>query len=443
MANQLYFSRDTKVYIEFNGVTWEVPVLDGFSFSQANNTSEITLSEMESSAGVSRRGRRAFNDSLAAGEWSFSTYVRPFASASGGALGDSDEQDAGGYDSLGSADLGTDTHAVEEVLWAMMAGATTYDQSANSYKRGSDTVITPASGSSAINFAASNVSVLQPDANLANIYFVMGDSNRTVIKLVGTVVNEASIDFEIDGIATIAWSGNCSEVLDFTGSVVESSGEPNHDATTNDGGTIAIGDVWLDTNDGHRLYVMTNVSNGTEEGTKFINEAITDSTTFIRNRLTSLTVNGSNTTGLNSSYDVTLTGGNITISNNITFITPEELGIVNVPVGDVTGTRSVSGSFNCYLTLNTANKTGSGSGADRSRDLFEDLRALTSTVTNSVALTFSIGGSAGNRLEVSMPTCHLEIPTHSIEDVISLETNFQALPSAIDGTNEMTLTYRE
>ena len=50
-----------------------------------------------------------------------------------------------------SADSGTDTHAVEEVLWAMMAGATTYDQSANSYKRGTSTVITPASGSSAIN----------------------------------------------------------------------------------------------------------------------------------------------------------------------------------------------------------------------------------------------------------------------------------------------------
>ena len=40
-----------------------------------------------------------------------------------------------------------------------------------------------------------------------------------------------------------------------------------------------------------------------------------------------------------------------------------------------------------------------------------------------------------------MPTCHLEIPTHSIEDVISVETNFNALPSTIDGTNEVTLQY--
>ena len=39
-------------------------------------------------------------------------------------------------------------------------------------------------------------------------------------------------------------------------------------------------------------------------------------------------------------------------------------------------------------------------------------------------------------------TAHIEIPTHSIDDVISLETNFQALPSAIDDTDEVVLTYK-
>ena len=55
MAQQLYFSRDTKMFLEFDSFVWEIPVLDGFSFSQATNSSEITLNEMESSAGVSRR----------------------------------------------------------------------------------------------------------------------------------------------------------------------------------------------------------------------------------------------------------------------------------------------------------------------------------------------------------------------------------------------------
>ena len=135
-------------------------------------------------------------------------------------------------------------------------------------------------------------------------------------------------------------------------------------------------------------------------------------------------------------YSITLTGGNITMSNNVTFITPEELGIVNTAIGHVTGTRSVSGSMNCYLSKDTT-------ATNNSADLWEDLKSISTTVTNSFALNFKIGGATANtaRLEVNMPTCHLEIPTHSIEDVISVETSFNALPSTIDGTNEVTLKY--
>ena len=82
MATQLYFSRDTKVYVEFDGKVWEVPVLDGFSFSQGKQyVRNYTKRNGVIWRNVSRRGRRAFNDSLAPGEWSLSTYVRPFTAA--------------------------------------------------------------------------------------------------------------------------------------------------------------------------------------------------------------------------------------------------------------------------------------------------------------------------------------------------------------------------
>tara|TARA_R110000764_G_scaffold49034_2_gene108638 strand:- start:123 stop:413 length:291 start_codon:yes stop_codon:yes gene_type:complete len=84
MADKLFFSRDVKVFIDDGTNSWTLPVLDGFSFSQATNTSEITLNEMASSTGVSRRGRQMFTDSYAPAEWSFSTYVRPFVSAGSG-----------------------------------------------------------------------------------------------------------------------------------------------------------------------------------------------------------------------------------------------------------------------------------------------------------------------------------------------------------------------
>ena len=111
MADTLYFSRDTKMYVKIGSAIWEIPVLDGFSFSQGNNSTEVTLSEAESSTGVSKRGRKVFNDSLAPVEFSFSTYARPFLSAGSGG---------------GAADGSAKQHAVEEVLWALMAGPATY-----------------------------------------------------------------------------------------------------------------------------------------------------------------------------------------------------------------------------------------------------------------------------------------------------------------------------
>ena len=412
------------MFLEFDSFVWEIPVLDGFSFSQATNSSEITLNEMESSAGVSRRGRRAFNDSLAPGEWSFSTYVRPFTAA-------------GASQGTGSADAAAEVHAVEEVLWALMAGADNYTSS--KYDKGGTDVLVPAGSEMNINFDSSNVAQL----STFNLYFVLGNANRTVMKLEGCVVGEASLDFDIDGIATIAWSGNAANVLDFTGSTIEATSAPAFDANTKDGSEIAVGDVFLDTDNGHKLQIVTvKPGSGTVSLGSYVNEAITTTTNFIRNRLTVLTVtpttrdpDSDGTPELETNYSLTLTGGNVTISNNITFITPEEIGTVNVPIGHVTGTRSVSGSFTCYLTEDT-------STANASRDFFEDLRAITNVVTNSFALVFKVGGASGTGLELNMATSHVEIPTHSIEDVISLETNFQALPSTIDGTNELTLKYR-
>ena len=381
MAQQLYFSRDTKVYVEIGANVWELPVLDGFSFSQATNVSEIALSEMEDSAGTSKRGRRAFNDSLAPAEWSFSTYVRPFVSAGTGA---------------GAADTAANHHAVEEVLWALMAGPATY--ASNTFPG-----FTADTTDLNIDFSNSNKSTL----GTASIYFVVGNANKKVYKLTNAVVNEATLNFEIDGIAMIDWSGFAAEVVDDT-----ATGLP----------------------------------------TATIYEDVTATDNFIRNRLTQLTItptgldenglvienldpDGDTVNELEASYDLTLTGGSITITNNITYITPEELGVVNVPIGHVTGGRAVSGSFTCYLLKDTA-------GTNKSTDFFQDLKSISNVVTNSFALTFKVGGTSAPALELAMPTAHVDIPTHSIEDVISLETNFNALPSSIELTDEVALTYK-
>jgi hypothetical protein len=353
----LHFSRDTKVFCKQGSNVWELPVLDGFSFSQATNASEITLNEMESSSG-SRRARQMFNDSYAPAEWSFSTYARP--------------------------NYGT---VAEEALWANFIAA-------NSYSGSWSAGVTVSGGTTTFDFDDSNKAAL----GTFDLFFVMGavsdtDNNYdgsaagagvSIYKLEGCVANEVSVDFDIDGISTLNWSG--------FGKII------TEEDTFNASGAI--------------------------------DRAITSTSNFIRNRLTTLDVSSS-ISGSSVTYALTLTGGNITFANNITFLTPETLGIVNQPLGHVTGTRSISGNFTCYLDT----------AANKSRELFEHVIEATTTVTNSFDMAFNIGGGTAPKLVVDIPTAHLEVPTHSIDDVISIEANFHALPSTIDGTDEATVAY--
>ena len=110
-------------------------------------------------------------------------------------------------------------------------------------------------------------------------------------------------------------------------------------------------------------------------------------------------------------------------------MTPETLGIVNQPLGHVTGTRNIGGNITCYLDNDTLG----------SAELFEDAIEATTDIQNVCSFTFDIGASAAPYLLMTLPTCHIEVPTISIDDVISLETNFHALPSAISTTDEITV----
>lgn len=516
MAQQLYFSRDSKLYLEFASKLWEIPVLDGFSFSQSTNTSDITLAEMQGADGISRRGRRLFTDSLAPAEWSFATYVRPFKTTSASA---------------------NEHHAVEEALWAVMAGAdtfgtttlaasidsvtlttdtatdreqgtyivdsedTTYSGStgtgatfqisvdstgkANAVQvvsggtdyvnaetfeipaarvgggtgtvtltiNGLDTgssnaffrttnvdtnsdfdelVSMPTDVSNTINFGQSNRSVLAT----CNLYFVMETSTTKpmVYKLSNAQINEASIDFDVDGIATINWSGFAASVTD-----MQSAGDVHVQAGTSFSTSRAAGDVILDNSDDLKMGIYTAATSGV-----MAQDAGVDSTAnFIRNRLTQCIVSTTDTATAfpSGDYYLTLTGGNVTIANNITYLVPEELGQVNLPIEGVTGGRTVTGNFTCYLTLDT-DGANNGSSVDLFNDMTTSGKGL-DKVVNDFQVTFQIGGStAGDpRLYITCPKVHIDVPVHSVEDVISVETGFGAYTDDFDKADEFVLTY--
>lgn len=551
MTDQLFFSRDTKVYVQKGSYHWEIPVLEGFSFSQGTNTSEITLAEMADSAGTSRRGRQMFNDSLAPAEWSFSTYARPFkSSGSGNANG-----------------VANYHHAVEEVLWAQMVGDGTYSSAASNtggfvLTGGTEATLTALgtdvslTTDGAVDDATTVVFTTMPSTIKVGQRVVIGtvDTHVTSIDSTAksvtfaksvTVADATSVAFKrrfeadttVTGvptttnnngqgatvqIAATSLDGTFSISLDNGGSGYASGDHliisaadiavafstalgrtlaSDYTASSNDGRSTtpststtgtSFSNLQRTTSDTSGLLVGFGGSNKTTLGTfdlvfvlggstgdgskqkvykisnccvneaaldfdidgittinwsgmgtlitdtgesgptgTPVNEGTTDTSNFIRNRLTSLSA-VSSLGGSSVTYDLVLTSGNITITNNMSYLTPETLGIVNTPLGHVTGTRSVTGSFTCYL-----NKEN-----DSSAELFEKLIGNTSTVTNEFALQFNVGGSSSRpRIEFDMDKCHLEIPTHSLEDVISLEASFHALPSSVEDANEVTVRY--
>jgi hypothetical protein len=330
------------------------------------------LNEAQSAAGVSRRGRAMFNDSYAPVEWSFSTYMMPYTSA-GGTQGTSGRGDA----------TDGDHREVSEAMWAMFFGQTV---------------------NAGLTSDATNLDIVQSGANKATVgvfdlYFVLGASHaataynystgatsadQMVYKLSDCSVGEASFDFDLDGIATVNWSGNGKLVTEHAGLNATSTS---------------------------------------------IYEGVSNTTGFIRNRVSDLVISG-DPSGSSVTYVTTLTGGNITMSNNLTYLTPETLGVVNQPLGHVTGSKSIGGNFTCYLD---------NAGSTSSAELFEDLVEATTDIQNSFSLLFDIGASTIPYVKIQMPQCHLEVPTHSIEEVISMETNFHALPSDFDSTDEIDL----
>ena len=233
--------------------------------------------------------------------------------------------------------------------------------------------------------------------NTMSLEFNFG--NSLVYRLNKAVCNSATVNFDVEGIATVEWSGMAATITPLT------------------------------------AHTTTNVSNSGNA----INEGGTsaDTENFIRNRLTSMSIvpkaNGTtigantatNTPFSSTGYNLTLTGGSISIENNISYLTPEELGVVNKPIEHVTGVRNVGGSFTCYLA----------DGTNNSKEFFEDLTTAAGldVITHDFTVVFKVGGASQTpRVEFEMPQVHVEVPSHSVDDVIALETTFTSLQSDME-----------
>jgi hypothetical protein len=540
--------------------TFEVKVLDGYSFSQDVATQDVGVNEAESNCAGSglARGTLSFNTALNPVDVSFSTYVRPFQN--------SIEVDGG--DTGSTADW---IDCVERIFWASAMGTETSwtDVIADSTQAGiTKSIISQDGDSIKFGLGASNSNSLMD----LTLFFVL---EQTTYKILNFNVSSAEVDFSIDGIATINWSGQGSRVLEdeaaheainswvadtdyaavpptttntflrnklsvleltdneagnfnyatLTADVTTTiSGAPaagvvttDADLTTDDayiGGIIYNVDVnewayiydstgvasddvtvssiyttmvnaWSDT-DNIKLYNATTLGitdvdtfsafdattgvltlttatatvddyyNGgrvlnlnTGEWATIIDfETTTDTATIASSDRALVDAWTSSTDQLafftqdqnaGTQYCIPITGATLTLENNFTYLTPEELAIVNLPLAGFAGNRVTSGSFTAYLNT----------GAQGSGGLLQDMLAkIQQSVSNNYHIKFLMGGTTAPYVAFDLPHANISVPTTNVEDLITTEITFSAKPwddtnneASFEDTNELTVEY--
>ena len=416
--------------------TFEIRVQDGYSFTQGTQQQTITLSE---GGNTPVRGQRAFNSQLDPVDFSFSTYICPVLSSNvvtpqervlwNALFGVGDLDSAGtslpvttsatraattgagaatatvvftgdkrslipagtvinfngstAHASwnqpavvIGTPTFSTDTTATVEFFKAPAAAA---NGSAGTGQKAYLGQWAP-SGTQAGQF--SYTSTLASNKNQLQKFGMIFVVDSVVYLVDNCAMDSVSLDFGLDTIATAAWTGKGTAL------------KPAAAIT--------------------RAHLI-NVANATQYPT---------TVNYITNKLSTMTlqsnIGGSDNTGVASTaYAVAITGGNITISNNINYLVPANLGVVNTSIGYFTGQRSVTGNVTAYLRTGETNATG---------DLLAKQLADSSTTTEpKYRVQLEMGGSSNAiKVEFEMPGAVLQIPTVDVQDVVSTTINFNA-----------------
>jgi hypothetical protein len=422
--------------------TYEIQVLDGFTFSQSTANEVVTLSE----AGTTpSRGQRAFNTSLAPVSFSFSTYIKPALEGSPNKVtsGDSLLWNALMSDtaivaataitgettvSLNTAGLVTIAGAAMTPLptvgdYIVLSGvaSTTSDTGQDKYMNSAGKVVTSTTTSitvQLINHAAVAATGVLTAAGIAYSKCAWNESNLTysqitsglsdrnqlqkfgMLFLVDNVMyavdnaslGQVTIDFGLDAIATAQWTGQATALRQFGIDLTALAGTFGNGSTANtgSGAYLAAGTTGK--------YITNKISTITLKAVKAIGTSVT----------------------AGKEYLVPITGGSITVNNNINYITPAILGVVNTPVTYYTGTRAISGTVTAYLRTGSAVESGK---------LLSDLLAEATTTTEPMfSLSMNIGGvtSTNPRVIIDMPSISLGIPTIDVQQVVSTTINFTA-----------------
>jgi len=399
MAQTLNLQRNTEVFLSTVSLndgdavtamtpanTWKVEILAGYAVSQAAATQDIN--SLESGTTPDRSSKR-FKTAMNPVEWNFQTYIRPtgIENTSGGTL------------------VHTSGNSMPVADWYMWQALMSNTSAFTSTKLTS-TWQTGGKFAGAARAASGNTVPHTPNFGTSvnyNLYFKL---DNVIYQVSNTAVNQAAVDAAIDAVATTTWSG-------FGTNLIELTGTKRNNAVSVFGGVLNSGTSVTANSNAH----VTTATHSYQPFDQWNVAGSVSSASFIKNRLSSLTVKYQPEDGSSTTYTFPITALSVNYNNNITFITPEELSKVNTPIGSFTGSREVTGSFTAYL------RGADGDSAQFLRDLANDRRP---SATASANANLVIGGSVAPYLAFEMPAVQFDVPTHGIEDIITVAVNFKA-----------------
>lgn len=489
----LNLSRNTKLFVSTKATgntaadTWEVPVLDGYSFSQEADSETITLNE---AGDAPVRGQKIFNTALTPADISIPTYVRPFYNTTHSALEQVLWEGLVGVGPVGRYAIrganyfeanfkGSQQHELLKLYLFFQLENTTYR--VNEVALGSAEIDFSIDGIANITWNGQGASIDEVDTSTwaggvdytaasavhtggAEAKFIKNKLSSILLKkATGTTSGTVYANYAklLDPSATAGLSGT----VDYTCAIIVDGGSTQTISLDNTSGTGTMTyDPTIDIGTATVQQVINEINYQLDDAVCYFDEgdlrisSATSGTTSIINVDDDLTnplftaidstnyvefKQGDNSTtytegvdelgtGTVKTYNVPITGGSLTIENNITYLTPEELGKVNFPIGSFTGSRSVSGSVTAYLNTGSTNTAG----------LLTDLSSATDIVTHEFEMTMSMGGGANTpRVDFIMNHAHLVIPAFNVEDVLSTEISFTGLGEEIDTTDELVVRY--
>lgn len=289
---------------------------------------------------------------------------------------------------------GSTVTAEERFLWNAFAGQAAIGAGGAAWTDGA--------GSATLSLAQSNKHQLQ-----AFGLIIVFDDLAYVLD--NCALDTATIDFGIDAIANVQWGGKGSLIRQLAISADQSN-----------------------------PVVLSGADIATDVGDTGAAASKNTQAKYITNKLTTLQVNDTIGDFTGSDYTVPITGGNITFSNNLTYLTPANLGVVNLPITYFTGTRSVTGTLTAYLRSGSTNTGGL-------------LNGLLANAANEIDPDYAIniqmgGGTNSTRVDIKLPAAMLQIPTVNTEQVISTTITFTGQGSTgtafdIDAANEAAIEY--